>query len=354
MLNLPYLEFYITHVCNLNCENCNRCNNFNFSGHASWSRDQDRIQQWSQLLELDEIGILGGEPLLHPEFPQWLTGLADLWPHSRIKVITNGTQWHRWPQLYDMLVGYRGRVWLDVNCHNRIDYHRTVTAVAQLLHEPTITLQSPPDFDQAWHREYQCIRDPAWPDCDVARDFEKLPAWIQAECRDQHGIDPDSLARQLGQTLLQDINGIQAQVRLSDQFHVSTVKYDAQTNSVSLHRSDPDRAIAACDFKTCPHIIGGRLYKCGPVGILPDFMQQFDIDLPQDQLELITQYQPAEPHWTSQQLGDFVQDLRQARAIPQCSLCPEDPVTHRFQATTKKIQLHRQRKTRPGAGPNTV
>jgi hypothetical protein len=34
--HLSYAEFYITHVCNLNCPDCNRFNNYAFKGHQRW------------------------------------------------------------------------------------------------------------------------------------------------------------------------------------------------------------------------------------------------------------------------------------------------------------------------------
>lgn len=345
MLHLPYLEFYITNVCNLNCENCNRCNNFNFTGHASWSDDHDSIKQWSQLLSLDEIGVLGGEPLLHPHFDSWLQGIADLWPHTKIKIVTNGTQWHRWPGLYEILVRYQGRVWLDVNCHDIDRYDDIVTQTSALLDDPVSEMWLPPDFVQQWQSSYDRVRDITWPDCDDPRDFDALHQRIRDECQLQHRLDPVSMSKTLGRLNLTDRNGIHLEICLADQFHVSTVIYDADTGTVSLHRSDPERAIAVCDFKTCPHIINGKLYKCGPVGILPDFIQQFDVDIPHDQLRLIQQYQPAEPDWDHDDLRDFVWQIRSAVAIPQCSLCPDRYVTKKFQSSTKKIMLRRRSTT---------
>ena len=38
---LNYAEFYITNVCNLNCTECNRFNNYHFSGHQRWDDYSD-------------------------------------------------------------------------------------------------------------------------------------------------------------------------------------------------------------------------------------------------------------------------------------------------------------------------
>ena len=293
-------------------------------------------------MSLDEIGILGGEPLLHPHFNSWLQGIADLWPHSKIKIITNGTQWHRWPTLYTVLRRYQGRVWLDVNCHNIDHYDNIVSQVSALLDHASPVMQLPNDFAQQWRDSYNRVRDATWPDCDDPGDFHALDQRIRYECQSQHRLDPDCLAKMLGRLQLRDRHGICAEISLADQFHESTVIYHAETGTVSLHRSDPQRAIAVCDFKTCPHIINGKLYKCGPVGILPDFIQQFDVDVPHDQLRLIQQYQAAEPSWDHDDLRDFVERIRSAVVIPQCSLCPDQYVTKKFQSSTKKIMLRRR------------
>ena len=63
MYKLPYVEFYITNVCNLNCTNCNRFNNYAFAGHQRWADNKEFYQQWAEILDVQEISILGGEPL---------------------------------------------------------------------------------------------------------------------------------------------------------------------------------------------------------------------------------------------------------------------------------------------------
>ena len=71
-IKIPKVEFYITNICNLTCEDCNRFNNHDFKGWQAWDDFKETYQQWSQYVELDQVVILGGEPLLNPTFIDWI------------------------------------------------------------------------------------------------------------------------------------------------------------------------------------------------------------------------------------------------------------------------------------------
>ena len=47
---------------------------------------------------------MGGEPLINPDYINWLSNVAYLWPKAKIIVYTNGTQFHQQPKLYDTIV----------------------------------------------------------------------------------------------------------------------------------------------------------------------------------------------------------------------------------------------------------
>ena len=78
-LFLPTVEFYITNVCNLSCAGCNRFNNYKFKGLQRWDDYKDIYRRWSEELHVTKyIGILGGEPMLNPDFMNWLEGVKIL------------------------------------------------------------------------------------------------------------------------------------------------------------------------------------------------------------------------------------------------------------------------------------
>ena len=85
-------EFYITNVCNLTCNGCNRFNNYAFTGFQRWKDYQEDYEKWGERIDLPRLSILGGEPTLNPTFMDWFRGLRKIWPDSRIEIVTNGTR----------------------------------------------------------------------------------------------------------------------------------------------------------------------------------------------------------------------------------------------------------------------
>ena len=87
------LEFYITNVCNLTCNGCNRYNNYKFSGFWPWAEAEPVLRAWAEKIDVRHPVILGGEPLLHPDIVNWITGLRKIFPnYSGVQVQSNGTQ----------------------------------------------------------------------------------------------------------------------------------------------------------------------------------------------------------------------------------------------------------------------
>ena len=87
------LEFYITNVCNLTCDGCNRYNNYKFSGFWPWEEAEPVLRAWAEKIDVKHPVILGGEPLLHPDIVKWITGLREIFPnYSGVQVQSNGTR----------------------------------------------------------------------------------------------------------------------------------------------------------------------------------------------------------------------------------------------------------------------
>jgi len=347
MFNLKYAEFYITNVCNLNCPDCNRFNNYAFKGHQRWKDHETDYQAWAKLIDIKTIGILGGEPLLNPDFPQWLDNIAKLWPNSEIKIVTNGTQWHRWPNLYEQVKQYHGRVWFDMSVHNEFEYQTALENTSKFLGHGKNTDKV---FKQwLWKKQYDTIRGELWPDCDSVEQFNNLPEHIQQECVQFHNLNIDDFFVKCNvdkqTSIIADQANTYAVIHRAWHFLESAVRLDRSNNILSLHKSDPEKAVAVCYSKFCHHFIRGKLYKCGTVGLLPEFAQQFSLDLDSTQTELLTSYVPAEHAWHHEALNNFLQDLIDGKSVPQCSFCPEKFTARYFSATTKKISLQRSNNT---------
>ena len=89
---LAYFELNIVDHCNISCLGCSH-----FSPIAEercWPADTIKhdLRRMSELTaqRVDEIHILGGEPLLHPDLCEILRQARLVFPHSVLSVITNG------------------------------------------------------------------------------------------------------------------------------------------------------------------------------------------------------------------------------------------------------------------------
>lgn len=94
MIPQPRLQYFILHVCdhcNLNCAGCNHLSNLanpRFIDRATLKSDM--IQIYSMHGDVPRIGIMGGEPLLHPDIKEILIDTRDVFQESRLLLSTNG------------------------------------------------------------------------------------------------------------------------------------------------------------------------------------------------------------------------------------------------------------------------
>jgi organic radical activating enzyme len=345
MYSLPYSEFYITNVCNLNCPNCNRFNNYAFTGHQNWNDHADLYQQWSKIINLKEIGILGGEPMLNPSFMDWVKGILELWPTAeKISIITNGTQLDRWSELYQMLVDFP-QLKLDVSFHGVAQKEVVMADLTTFLKGPIkvlTTYQEEKHWNKYWKQSYENIKDPSWPNCNTPQDFPTLPQHIQDECETQHHFSLDIFKEEVyRQDWIEDANGVLVKISMANEFVPSTVIFDPELQNLRLHNSNPELALSNCFSKQCHTFIAGKLYKCPTVGILPTFIEQFPVEISTSDKQLLNSYIPASANMEPAELFEFINSLNRVDVIDQCKFCPESGQNIRFEAGPKKIKLHK-------------
>ncbi len=337
---LHYVEFYITNVCNLNCPNCNRFNNFYFKGHYNWKDNEHVYRQWSEIIDFNNIGILGGESLLNPDFDNWFLGICDLWPNSSINITTNGTMLTKKKKLYNLLTSVKNKVMLSVGCHN-LDLKDLYQQQCEnlFLDDYSVTYGTHDIDYKAWKNSYNIIKDVSWPECNTPEDFLKLPQNIQHECQYTHGVSYENHRLQYQKVYIKNGKNFTISLYPQHRFVNSTVIYDNPTQTLSLNKSDPKKAMDICMLKTCHHFIEGKLYKCGPVGVLPEFIKQYHVERDAEQDELIHSYRPASVDWNQNDLKEFIKNLHDEVPIPQCSLCPDKFVETEFAASSNKIKI---------------
>jgi organic radical activating enzyme len=244
--NIDLAEFYITNVCNLACENCNRFNNFPRKGHIIF--DEEQYIDWAEKFDLGLISIIGGEPLIHPGVLSYVTGLRKLWPTTGMVITSNGLQINKVKNLY--------KTCLDNDCSIEISFH---------------------DKDDL--------------DIKIWTEIDKFKAangreWEEVKTETLHHIDRDGGKFTTEARSLADSNGFKFLFTNAHAFSTTNVKeYHGMTPMP--HTSDPNKAYHDCSLKFSHTFFDGELYKCGFIAAAKEFVK----------------FRGAEEHW--QKLFDY-------------------------------------------------
>jgi organic radical activating enzyme len=93
LIEVPHLEWHITHNCNLSCQGCAHFTNH---GH-NWFADIDTLKEWyshwNKRISPKVMAILGGEPLLHKDIIDIIYLTKEMWQQPKdsfFELVTNG------------------------------------------------------------------------------------------------------------------------------------------------------------------------------------------------------------------------------------------------------------------------
>lgn len=268
------LEFYITNVCNMTCSGCNRFNNYKFAGWQSWDEAEPILAQWAGKIDIRHPVILGGEPLLNPDIVKWIKGIRKLWPdHSGVQVQSNGTRIDRVPGLADALDPRQGN-WLGISIHDPTDRENIFSKVRNFLGPTVVETQN---FNDPIGSKYQFSN----------ANKIKIHAWD------------------------------------SDKFVQSSI-INLSTGGHTLHQSNANLAHENCTYRRFKnyHMIRGKIYKCGPAALLPEFDDQFPFNIDEQDRQLLHSYRPLTVDEYDSRGQEFLATIDDA--IPQCKFCPEN------------------------------
>ncbi|WP_413818701.1 radical SAM protein [Shinella sp.] len=104
----PSLEFALTAHCNLRCAGCDHGSphlRANFSSVEGFAADIEKLRA---VMIVGELRLLGGEPLLHPQFSEFISVAKESGIADRVIVWTNGVFLHKVkPETFRLLDGVR-------------------------------------------------------------------------------------------------------------------------------------------------------------------------------------------------------------------------------------------------------
>lgn len=270
------VDFYITNVCNLTCENCNRFNNHKFSGWQDWADYEPIYREWAKRVKLTAITIMGGEPFLNPTLPDWISGLNRLFG-IEVQVLTNGTRFKHAKNLYPVLLNS------PVEPKNSIGVSVHVPDAMEELENDILNF--------------------------LAHPVEKI-------------TEQDNYWQ--GLVAYRDKNEITVSLTDGTMFGKSTLRriHLNMRPSLAVYNSVPELAHQRCSFAQYKayHFIRGKLYKCAPVALLPEFVQQNSVFLTPEQEKLVHSYKPLTIENYDEYAEEFWDNID--NPIPQCSMCP--------------------------------
>lgn len=119
---IPYFETHITDACNLNCRGCSHFSVLAKPKHKDLGEFEREFKRLAEIEEAKTIRLMGGEPLLNPDFMEYLRIARRYFPESNICLVTNGT-------LGDRLKPHRAELAsLRINV-TKSEYHITGDAI---------------------------------------------------------------------------------------------------------------------------------------------------------------------------------------------------------------------------------
>lgn len=270
---LEDVSFYTTNVCNLTCENCATYNNYKLKGHFAF--DYETHKKWSKLVDIENIYIHGGEPFTNPNIKDWVLGIRELWPHSVVRVTTNGT----------LLSQHRDLVKLFLE-------HNVTIEIA--VHDPKL---------------WNTIKD------EIESHLKDKPFKLVEEDNSypRPGLED---YRNYFLYYMSPMNLDYFIMEQAYEFMPSSIRHIGPV--IFMHRSDPVKAHDNCTSKKCHYMVNGRLYKCKTTAMSDILHRQYAVN---DECQDILNRSASVG--CDDNVNDFIDQL--SNFIEQCTLCPEAP-----------------------------
>lgn len=275
MHRLEFVEFYVTNMCNLSCNGCNRFSNLKLSGYEDWKKYRNDYKNFSQYVDVSEVSVLGGEPTMHPAINDILIDLRSWFPNKRIRLVTNGLLLNKIKNLKETIIN--NKITLDINIHNK---SLRLKIYNNLL------------------------------------DFTKIS-------KIKFKWNKGSVGQYIANFLFE---GVTHMIYLSNHFNQNSLGHPVE-QKLKPYTSDPALAWKAC-YTKCPTIAEGKIFKCPVSHTMPVAIRQKNyIEYTEKQKELIDSF----PYFKCNEIQNVTEkefNVLMHQQISQCSLCPEKYFSH--------------------------
>ena len=259
-LKLPFLETMVTQACNLSCLGCTNYSDLPHKGYVKWSDAKQNLKEWLTRIEIDDFGILGGEPLMNPEIEKWIIGLRELMPNAQIRFTTNG-------------------LLLDKKFHIVKLLHATGNCVLKITNH----------FDK--NDKIETI---------IQKVFQNFD-WTPVK---EFGIDRYKTS-----------NNLRFQINKPQIFYKT---YRNNYENMMPHNSNPNDAINVCCQRYCPLLYQGKLYKCSTSALLQDTLDKVGNPNPEHWEPFLLN--GLSTNCSENELSNFINNFGNAEYI--CQMCP--------------------------------
>ena len=100
-LKTNYFLYEIVHHCNLNCKGCDHCAPIAEEEYVDIKTYKKDLEQMKKHFDfIGSIGIMGGEPLLHPKLNEIIKITRKILKHTEILIFTNAIELKNQPKIF--------------------------------------------------------------------------------------------------------------------------------------------------------------------------------------------------------------------------------------------------------------
>jgi organic radical activating enzyme len=297
-MTLDHIDIYINNLCNRTCEGCVTYSNFAFTGHYDFKVSEDYLNKWSEILHLEEINLLGGEPFLHSDLLSWVTGVKSIFKNTKHFVLTTGLGIkqlrHHSDQIKQIIdIGYL----IDINVHDKDEFQQIVEFVENTLLANTKVNKHSQSIDSQPYLKDNFLK-PILYNTGITNIIRITPAWFFMN------------------------NNVRAY----------------SNRKIYFYDSDPQNAFDNCPFKPNCAFLDGILYKCPSLVTLKNFSKQIECD----ERELIDDIETVSPFDPIEKIIGYIDSFNYP--VKQCKICPEERHVSVLSNNVKKIKILRKEK----------